>query len=322
MSESSTQDPSDETSPAPRNTSRDAVGRPLVFGEVLFDHFPDGRRVLGGAPFNVAWNLQGLGFRPLFISAVGDDDEGRLIRDRMDAWGLDAAGLQAVGSHPTGRVDVSLADGQPRYEIVEDQAYDHVTAPGGLLSDGSFPLVYHGSLMFRSETARRTLGELTAAVPAPRFVDINIRPPHFDRGWLPHLIGGARWIKLSDQELSELAGVRVEGRSGVEAGVGALRREFGDAVYFVTCGSQGAYVVQGEDVTFAAAPEPEEIRDTVGAGDAFAAATIGGLILGLPTSDVLLGAVNFAARVCGITGATTDDPSLYKEIFSGDRPQR
>jgi len=25
-----------------------------VFGEVLFDHFPDGSRILGGAPFNVA----------------------------------------------------------------------------------------------------------------------------------------------------------------------------------------------------------------------------------------------------------------------------
>ncbi|MCG2635366.1 MAG: carbohydrate kinase, partial [Gammaproteobacteria bacterium] len=26
-----------------------------IYGEVLFDHFPDGSRVLGGAPFNVAW---------------------------------------------------------------------------------------------------------------------------------------------------------------------------------------------------------------------------------------------------------------------------
>ena len=32
--------------------------RPVVFGEVLFDCFPDGSRVLGGAPFNVAWHCQ------------------------------------------------------------------------------------------------------------------------------------------------------------------------------------------------------------------------------------------------------------------------
>ena len=33
----------------------------LVFGEVLFDDFGD-NVVLGGAPFNVAWHLQGFGF--------------------------------------------------------------------------------------------------------------------------------------------------------------------------------------------------------------------------------------------------------------------
>ena len=31
-----------------------------VFGEVLFDQFPDGANVLGGAPFNVAWHLKAL----------------------------------------------------------------------------------------------------------------------------------------------------------------------------------------------------------------------------------------------------------------------
>ena len=38
--------------------------RPLVVGEVLFDEFEDGAQVLGGAPFNVAWHLQGFGISP------------------------------------------------------------------------------------------------------------------------------------------------------------------------------------------------------------------------------------------------------------------
>lgn len=29
----------------------------LVLGEALFDCFPGGEQVLGGAPFNVAWQL-------------------------------------------------------------------------------------------------------------------------------------------------------------------------------------------------------------------------------------------------------------------------
>ena len=53
--------------------------RPVIFGEVLFDHFPDGARVLGGAPFNVAWHLQAFGSAPLFVSRVGNDPAGREV---------------------------------------------------------------------------------------------------------------------------------------------------------------------------------------------------------------------------------------------------
>ena len=45
----------------------------LVFGEALFDCFPGGEQVLGGAPFNVAWHLQALGDQPIFISRIGND---------------------------------------------------------------------------------------------------------------------------------------------------------------------------------------------------------------------------------------------------------
>ena len=58
-----------------------------VFGEVLFDCFPDGRRVLGGAPFNVAWNLQAFGLAPQFISRIGDDADGKEIHALMTDWG-------------------------------------------------------------------------------------------------------------------------------------------------------------------------------------------------------------------------------------------
>lgn len=69
----------------------------LVFGEVLFDAFTDGTRVLGGAPFNVAWALQGLGQKPAFVSAIGRDPAGEAIQERMGSWGLRRDGLQELG---------------------------------------------------------------------------------------------------------------------------------------------------------------------------------------------------------------------------------
>ena len=84
--------------------------RPVIFGEVLFDRFPDGSTVLGGAPFNVAWNLKALGLDPLLVSRVGRDDLGADILAAMSEWGLDTAGVQTDAGHPTGTVEVTLED--------------------------------------------------------------------------------------------------------------------------------------------------------------------------------------------------------------------
>lgn len=57
---------------------------PVMFGEVLFDHFPDGHVVLGGAPFNVAWHLQAFAKAPMIVSRVGNDPLGHQIRQSME----------------------------------------------------------------------------------------------------------------------------------------------------------------------------------------------------------------------------------------------
>lgn len=69
-------------------------GNPVIIGEVLFDVFPQGESVLGGAPFNVAWHLQGLGLKPMMISAVGDDHHGEQVIQKMEHWGMDVQGMQ------------------------------------------------------------------------------------------------------------------------------------------------------------------------------------------------------------------------------------
>jgi len=96
--------------------------RPLIFGEVLFDHFPDGSVVLGGAPFNVAWHLHAFGLKPLMVSRIGHDELGEKVEAAMRSWGMDCSGLQRDPDHPTGTVEVQFDDGEPIYEIVENVA--------------------------------------------------------------------------------------------------------------------------------------------------------------------------------------------------------
>ena len=103
--------------------SRAIPGRPVVFGEIVFDEFEDDVHQPGGAPLNVAWHLHGFGLHPLLISRVGRDELGGLLLERLTAAGLDTRGIQVDPVRPTGRVVVATSDHEPSFTIPGDQAY-------------------------------------------------------------------------------------------------------------------------------------------------------------------------------------------------------
>src|SRR3954452_15176255 len=101
---------------------------PIVgIGEVLWDVFPDGRKVAGGAPFNFAFHCKQLGHEAVIVSRVGDDELGRELRAEVRSLGLTDDFIQTDYEHPTGTVRVTVDEqGQPSYEIVDDVAWDYI----------------------------------------------------------------------------------------------------------------------------------------------------------------------------------------------------
>jgi len=288
--------------------------RPLVFGEVLFDRFEDGGAVLGGAPFNVAWHLQGFGHAPLFVSRVGDDEAGRQILEQMHAWRMDTRGVQLDSHHPTGSVNVRLRDGQPSYDIVPDQAYDHVAREplSALLSEVECSLLYHGTLAARQPVSRDTLFGLTAEGDLPVFVDVNLREPWWDTLLVERALRGATWIKLNDDELETLS----DGDAyDLQAEAETLRRNAGARLLIVTRGAAGACLADAGGVACHGPPPVHDVVDTVGAGDAFSAVVIFGLDQGWSTPQILHRALAFAAAICRQRGATAADPALYQRFM-------
>ncbi|MCI5222857.1 MAG: carbohydrate kinase, partial [Candidatus Electrothrix sp. AR4] len=144
-----------------------------IFGEVLFDTFPDGTAVLGGAPFNVAWHLNAFQASPRIITAVGDDAQGRMILERMDSWRMHREHLAVVPGCPTGKVTVRLTNDEPSYTIEEDQAYDNI--PLEILPERTDGYLYFGSLALRTARNCAVLSELKKRHQGKLFVDINIR---------------------------------------------------------------------------------------------------------------------------------------------------
>lgn len=286
----------------------DTLNRPLVFGEVLFDRFPDGSTVLGGAPFNVAWNLKALGLDPLLVSRVGRDDLGKDILAAMESWGLDTAGVQNDDVHPTGTVEVTLEDGEPRFEIAAGRAYDFIAAEE-LPTVAGAGVLYHGSLALRTEASRLALDRLRSVVAGPILMDVNLRDPWWNAADLARWMGGASWVKLNEDELVRLVPAEpdLERRAAHLMGQGSI------ATVLVTRGPDGAYVAGRDGST--CAPDPvaaPRVVDTVGAGDAFSSVIILGLSLGWPMARTLDRALAFAAGVVGLRGATTTDRAFYR----------
>lgn len=288
--------------------------RIAVFGEVLFDHFPDASRVLGGAPFNVAWHLQAFGRQPIFVSRVGCDREGAEIRQAMRNWHMDDAALQSDAAHPTGSVAVSLDSGEPRYEILSKQAYDYIGEDG--LPAVDCQLLYHGTLALRAAESRRSLEVLKSRINGMVFVDVNLRAPWWSADDVRSWLSGADWVKLNQEELDAL-----------HPGSGSLEERMRDFVeryrlrgLLVTLGENGAAAVtdSGEQVSV----EPERqtpVVDCVGAGDAFAAVMLHGILDGWPLAVSMTRAQAFASALVGRRGATVDDPAFYQRCVDAWR---
>ncbi len=289
--------------------------RPVIFGEVLFDHFPDGSRVLGGAPFNVAWHLRGFGANPLVLSAVGEDDEGREVLERMTSWDLMTHGVQADPGHPTGRVAAAVIDGENRFEIVPEQAWDFVRAEPALRAVAEEPagLLYHGTLALRGDRSWQTLRSLQGKLEAPSFVDINLREPWWTQEKLDWCLSTSNWVKLNDAELAEITSRSTGTFETCRDAAMALARLHTIEGVIVTRGAQGALSVLGGEHAYEAAAAPVKgIVDTIGAGDAFSSVVCLGLLQDWDHQTTLDRAAAFAADLCKIRGATTTDFGLYE----------
>jgi fructokinase len=280
-----------------------------IFGEVLFDHFPDGSRVPGGAPFNVAWHLQAFEQNPRFISRIGGDPPGHEITALMDAWGMSREALQSDSEHPTGSVRVHIENGEPHYEIVAACAYDF-TADESPDREPTEGILYHGTLALRNKVARATLQALKTRHRGKIFVDVNLRAPWWERETVSKVLGDADWVKLNEAELAALC----PERSALEAAMRAFCDRFELEGLVVTRGEKGAVACDGRQHFTGVEPSAAAIPlvDSVGAGDAFAAVLLLGISRQWPLAETLERAQAFASALVGRRGATVADREFYR----------
>lgn len=278
--------------------------RVLCFGEVLWDCLPTGRKP-GGAPCNVAYHLHRLGCEARMVSAVGKDPLGDEMLAYLESRGLSTGLIHRHPTLPTGTVEVALGpDGQPRYDIRTGVAWDEIALTDDILraAQESDAIVF-GTLAARSETNRRTLDALLD-LPGPlKVIDVNLRPPFDDHERALDLARRTDWIKLNQDELAQLTGMPVTPGDLPEA-TDRLRERTDSIRVCITRGEHGAVLWQ-QIAIVASEPPKVKVADTVGAGDAFTAALLHGVLTMKITRapEVLARALRLSALVASLPGA-------------------
>jgi fructokinase len=296
----------------------------LCVGEVLWDALPTGL-FLGGAPFNVACHLRATGVPVSMVSRVGSDRLGEEVLRRAPWYGVGTELLQVDPELPTGFVRVRIDDaGSPDYEIVEPAAWDAIALSDALLRRAAEArAIVFGSLAQRHATSRRTIERLWEGEALMVF-DANLRPPYEDREVVRRSLRCADVVKVTDRELARLASW-FELPSGTRATAEALAESFACRVVCVTRGRRGAAL--WHDGQWTEQPGYEvEVRDTVGAGDAFLAVLLAGLLEGAQDRVILQHANLIGAYVATQLGAVPpDQPAAIAPPPAGSprrRPRR
>ncbi|WP_392674929.1 sugar kinase [Streptomyces sp. LN785] len=314
--------------PASRDTGRwPAPGPVTCIGETMAALVPepaaplDGAGRLGvriaGAESNVAMYLADHGVPARWVSALGDDPFGRRIRAEVAASGVDVSGVRTDPHRSTG---VLFKDpgtdgtrvhyyrrGSAASALTPDLLDDDAVRTAGLIHlTGITPALSTGC----RDLVTALLEPATGERPCPVSFDVNYRAALWPDGTAaPVLLRLARRADITFVGLDEAQALWGVGLTDAFA-VRELLPE--PRILVVKDGGRAATAFDGPG--FHTAPAPRvEVVEPVGAGDAFAAGFLAGLLRGEDTVRALrLGHLTAGAalRVIGDHGPLPDRARL------------
>jgi fructokinase len=277
---------------------------------VLWDVFPTGDH-FGGAPTNVAVHARALGAEAAMVSAVGQDARGEAALERLAGFRVDCSAVPQLVDHATGVVNVTVdAAGLPSYEIAAGSAWDFIPWSAAVASvvRGADAICF-GTLAQRSPVSRATIRRAVASARASawRLFDVNLRQDYYDAAVLVDSLTLANAVKMNEEELPIVARLcAIDAGPPVEQ-LRALCMRFGLRIAALTRGPCGSVLATARESCDAPAA-PAKVVDTVGAGDAFTAALLVGMLGGKSLDEVNRHANAVAAYVCSQPGATPPHP--------------
>jgi len=287
----------------------------IGLGEVLWDLFPDGAR-FGGAPANVACaaaSLLGATGAVTLVSALGDDRRGREAIGFLRQRRVDVSALQITGA-ATGTVTVQLDDsGQALFNISDNVAWDRIVWSEKWRDlAANADAICFGSLAQRGDISRQTIQKFINATPASslKVFDMNLRAPFYAPDTLIQSLELANVLKLNDQELCVIANILSLSGETIDI-LKSLQDDYQISSIALTQGAAGAMLLRHSEAVRVSSV-PTTVVDTVGAGDAFTAALMIGLLNEQPLKEIAHFATGVSSYVCSQRGATPSLPDWIR----------
>jgi fructokinase len=280
----------------------------VAIGEILWDVF-DHLETLGGAPLNFSAAAQRLGNQVALVTAVGDDLHGTRAIESMAALGLSTEFVQVMPGKDTGTAVVTTdTHGNASYFIKRPAAFDEFALNDAHLStiEELHPeWLYFGTLAQTNQPTEETVQRILKKVPSVQcFYDMNLREGHWNLPLVQRLSSLAAILKLNDSEAEILFRLTHPGEEfSLEQFCRHWSEAYGVDTICVTLGGQGCVLFK-DNALQRFHGFTVKVADTVGAGDAFAAAFLHGFGLGWPADETATFANALGALVASRAGAT------------------
>jgi sugar/nucleoside kinase (ribokinase family) len=245
---------------------------------------------IGGCASNVAVDLARLGVRVGVVGCVGNDTFGRFVKDTLGASGVDVRDIRTLDDAETSSTLIINVAG-------EDRRFIHAPGANARLQASDIPLervtsakvLYVGGYLLMPALAGEPLASLFRQARAAGVKTVlDIVMPGAGDHWpkLEHVLAETDVFLPNRDEAAALTGLDDPLRQAerfAAAGAGAV---------VITCGAEGSVLVSGEG-RWRAAAHAVEYQGGTGAGDAFDAGFIAGMLAG----EDLLGSLRWGSAV-------------------------
>lgn len=270
----------------------------LVVGRLLADIYPNQletplseiesfTRFVGGFAGNVATGLARLGVRPALLSRVGDDGHGEFCRAFLEREGVDTGW---IGVDPTYRTGLAFCEAWPpdHFPITY---YRTPSCPDWEIAFDDFDMAAARSIPWALLTgtglARSPSRDVHFGLAEERTGTSTV----FDLDWRPMLWEGTRPYRAYARALMPFVDLVIGNESefaafadGDPADVARSVLELGPRTVILKRGGSGVLAITAEG-SEEIPGLPVAVVNGLGAGDAFCASLLDGLLRGLPVGD-------------------------------------